>query len=132
MTDISFFREGKRVFVSEENPLPTSGSGAAVDETRLLPETIGTNGQVAKVVDGAVAWAADANTTYSTLTQAQVENNTSTAAGLVTGQRLAQAVTAHAPQAAFVDVDGTDLATLTASVTAIRDALVAAGLMAGA
>jgi Major tropism determinant N-terminal domain len=43
---------------------------------------------------GAVVWTAAA-TASATLTQVQVENDASTVAGIVTGQRLAQAVAAH-------------------------------------
>jgi Cu/Ag efflux protein CusF len=42
-------------------------------------------------------WATPPNTTYSTITQAEAENASSTTARVVTGQRLAQAVAFHAP-----------------------------------
>jgi hypothetical protein len=133
---------GRPVPVSAQNPLPTTGSGMAPEDLtakpplawdadtatlalqgRTLPEG-GTTGQVVKVVDGAPAWAADANTTYTVLSQANAENASSTTAGLVTGQRLAQAIAAHRPVVAYVDP---------ASETALADlvaALRAAGLMA--
>ena len=50
--------------------------------------------------DGSWATPVDTNTTYSAITQANAESAASTAAGLVTGQRIAQAIAASATVAA--------------------------------
>lgn len=65
--------------------------------TAALPATVGTNGQVLKSNGTGVTWQTDANTTYTALTQVQAEDPASTAAGLATGQRIAQSVAANAP-----------------------------------
>lgn len=45
--------------------------------------------------DGSWTTPPDTNTTYSTISQANIENPASTSSGLVTGQRAAQAVAAY-------------------------------------
>lgn len=64
--------------------------GAKVDDTALtnaLPSTVGTNGQVLKSNGTSVTWQADANTTYSEISEADIDAGTSSTGRLITGRR---------------------------------------------
>lgn len=65
------------------------------------------NGHTVSIVEGgqnASVTVPDSDTTYSPLSQAQAENGTSTDAGLVTGQRLKQAIVAFLKTATWNDL----------------------------
>lgn len=70
------------------------GGGGSVD----VPEGLSASGTPSGTSflrgDGSWAIPVDTNTTYSVLSQANAENPASTAAGLATGQRIAQAIAA--------------------------------------
>jgi hypothetical protein len=77
-------------------PILLGGSAATAAEA-----TVAANTEVVFHFDGTnlnMLGAQDnANTTYSAISQANIENNASTSAGLITGQRASQAVLAHGP-----------------------------------
>lgn len=134
--------DGNSVPVGPDNPVPTTGGGGGgmepADITGAAPVTVTDNG------DGTVTIGVTTGTTAGTVATG---NHTHAASAITSGtldaariptlavskvSGLQDQLDALDRQADHVEVDGTDLATLTASVTAIRDALVAAGLMAAA
>lgn len=95
--------------ISDVTGLQTALDGkAAASHTHGVTDLTATGTKSASTfLRGDNVWATppDTNTTYSVLSQADVESSIDTTSGLVTGQRLSQAVLAHAP------VKTTDLAT---------------------
>lgn len=120
--------EGNLVPVTVANPLPSTGSGGGgsaswggitgtlsdqVDldnalDAKLNVPTTGT-ASATTYARGDGTWATPPNTTYTPVSQANIENPASTAGGLVTGQRVAQAIAAN-----------TIIATLQANMTAVQ------------
>lgn len=64
-----------------------------LDSTKLNTPTGTANSTTYARGDG--TWATPPNTTYSVVSQANIENPASTSSGLITGQRLAQGVAAQ-------------------------------------
>ena len=66
----------------------------------LYPASVGTDGQVLKVVSGAAAWADDSNTTYTAMSAAEATTGTATTARTISATVLAGAVAERLPAAA--------------------------------
>lgn len=148
MADLHFFGpSGERIKVSAENPLPISGgAGGGMTpeditataplswdaETATMSADLGSYATNTELTDG-LAGKADTSHTHAA---GDVTSGTFTAARIPTLAQskvsgLADALTDLDRVAAHVaDADGTDTTTLAASVDALRDALIAAGLMA--
>jgi hypothetical protein len=96
-----------------------TGEGVSMDQveaaiSRKVPDG-GTNGQALKK-DASLnnTWQADDNTTYNPISQANIESNTSTAVGLVTGLRVFQAYQSYNKGgiASFNGDDNTEMFTI--------------------
>lgn len=91
--DIEVAVDGQTIGQLNDSLQSLSESIVELDSTKLNTPTGTANSTTYARGDG--TWATPPNTTYSVVSQANIENPASTSSGLITGQRLAQGVAAQ-------------------------------------
>lgn len=87
--------------------LDTALSGKAnSSHTHGGADITGTGKSATTFLRGDNTWVVPTNTTYSTASQAEIENSASTTARLISGQRMAQGVLKHAPVQSVAGMTG--------------------------